>query len=377
MAVVQGTNLQNISDVIDAIRSELVSNHNWQEIVNIGTVGANSKEVWLHLPAALTKNGQPITVGLKAFNSDIIYINPTALTPADAGLTSSPRNTFLRVLGTPNQDSQPSGNAGQSYRSTTLTTSIDANPAAANLFNQGANYLNHFILTPTQVSPQGSKEQYCYCFVEVASGVWRTIAFGEVKKIGGSGWTGGVFAEGSFHSTSVAPTNPSSGNQHYPFSAGGDYHSSSGSGANEPKRSGWVFFENSYVWNATTKWNPWAWLGDRNGFSGTLVASCIGMDPRRIGRGIIQLSPSVFSGLTQRIPARLYITLADTGATPLNIRPFAEFPDVFLTNLTNFIPGDVVEDAGEKYLVVPYTAKSGANTSGNFGLLVRNADLAV
>lgn len=383
MAAVSGTNLQNVSDVIDAIRNELTTSHNWTEVINIGNVGANTKEVWISLAAANTKNGMGMLVGMRVYNDNVMQLTMSHLSAADAGLTSSPRNSFLRVLGTPGTSTVPPGNAGDTYLGVVLGGNTDGTPAAANLFDQGANYLNHFILTPDQVSPQGTTEQYCYCFVEVASGVWRTIGFGEGIKLGGGAWTGGLFVEGSWHLEGASYVSAdifgSFGvNHHFPFGGGYRYHSSTDSANDAQRRGGYIYSDQNYVYlnDSPQFWNPWIYSGNRNSFDDSNIGGCTGYDPRAFGMGILRQSPSAFSGLTQRVPARMYEIQAEPG-TAMNIVPLIEYPDVFHVNLRDFAPGSVVVDDGEKFLVVPYTAKSGTYVSSNYGIMVRNPSLTV
>lgn len=372
MAVVNGTNLQNVSDVIDAIRSELVSNHNWTTLINSGTVGSNDKEVWITLDPALTKNGDRMTIGMAVKDSDTMYLTATVAALSETTLQASPKNPFITVVGQPNIQSEVSAENGDVYEGVTLGVSDVQNgsPVEINLFNQGANYLNHFILTPDQVSPQGTKEQYCYCCVEVSSGVWRTIAFGEGIKLAGGSWDGGVFVDGSWHYTADGANEES---QEHRYTFGADTRRINGSSL------GYVYVRNNYSREGSSPqlWNPWAYLGEYQAVDDK-IAPTAGFGPRLFGRGLINHSPSTFSGLTQRIPARVYLVGNEpTGISDVNVRPLIEFPDVFISNIRDFTPGTAIQDDSEKFLVVPFTAKSGANNSGNYGLLIRNPDLTV
>lgn len=365
MGLVTGTGLQNGSEVIDTVRSTLVS-EGWTEARNTGTVGANNKEVWLHKAAAATVNGIDMLVGLRMINADTLQVMMSHLTPSQARVSGvSPINSFARVLGTPNNSltggptgtGSPVGNSGDVYQGVTLTSNQDSNGGRSNLWNQGANYLRHWIFTTPTSSP--IKEQYCYVVVEVATGLYRTIAFGEGVKLGGSAWEGGLFFDATFNEALFARTVYAldGGYQRNPF--------------DDSNQGGWAlnFSNPQYTQSSPLLWNPWVKLGyplasDASGL--------IGMGDRCMGADFIDQSPAAFSGQSIRIPARFYQLNVLNNVAPPRVRPLFECPDYFITNIEDLTPGATVVDDADKFLVVPLSAKTGSNSSGNRGALIRN-----
>lgn len=362
MGLVTGTGLQNGSEVIDTIRSTLVA-EGWTAARDTGTVGANNKEVWLHLPAASTFNGIDMLVGLRMVNADALRIQMSHLTPGDANVTGSPQNSFDRVLGTPNfrfgTNRAPTGNSGDTYEGQTLTSNVDNTGGTGNSWNQGSNYLRHWIFTPN-ASPVGDTEVYCYVVVEVATGVYRNIFFGEGKKLGGSGWTGGLFFGTTYFSTVNALRTE--------YGITGNYQRNQFADNNQ---GGWILnFNNTQIQSESPAiWCPWVQMG----FPSTDGASAIGMGTQGMGLDFINRSPAPFSGQSIRVPCRFYQQTVIDGDGPPNLRPLIEAPDIFITNIQDLTPGDTVADATENFLVVPASAKTGSLSSGNLGFLIRSS----
>lgn len=370
MALVTGSGLQNPSDVIDTVRTALI-NQGWTSVINDGTVVSNDKEVWLNIPAAQTKNGIEMTLGLRANGADIVEVLMTYLTPTEALLTppgspSAGRNAWNRVLGTPNINFSTNGrpgNSGDVYPDGSTSSSVFNSPVRTDGFNQGANYLNHWVFTPNQASPLSQTEQYFICVVEVATGVYRTFGAGEGIKLGGSGWEGGLWLCGSdIHTTTARLTS---------WFAAGDFEYSSFT--DQGARSYVLNFNNpSYQQSSPVRWNPWLPMSQPWTTGWTAAA---GMGPRRLGEDFMERAPANFSGQAIRVPSRFYAMNVRDGAGNNRMRPLLEIPDVFHMNISAVTPGEVITDDTEKFLVVPYVSKTGSNNSGNFGFLVRHPDL--
>lgn len=384
MALTTGTGLTNKSDVMDAVRAHLEAD-GWTTVINSGTVGSDNKEIWMNLPTANTFIGEfDLTIGMTGKDADTMYISPTPLTPTEALLTppGSPatRNTFLRVLGTPNviyQNDSPPGNAGDVMpNGWALSQNLNASPCQTDGWNQGGSYLSHWIFTPNQ-SPIGSLGPvYCICVVEVATGVYRTFGFGEGIKLGASGWVGGLWVDGTDVRTGVQARS------RY-FAAGGTIYN----GFSHEGENGYVLnYNNDSYLNATggavqspRTWNPWMFLGvpwttdwvGTAGMGGLGATTQVGLGSEFIDRGT-----AGFSGQTIRVPSRVYGQNVRVGAfTDQRMRPLMEIPDVFHMNIASFTPGEVITDDTEKFLVVPYVSKTGTDNSGNRGFLVRHPDL--
>ena len=376
MALTTGTGLTNVSDVCEAFRTHLLAD-GWTSVINAGSVGSNNKEVWMTKNAVDTfYNQYPITVGFRARSSDELDITVAPHTPTEMLITppGSPatRNTFLRTITCPSRGWSTTspflpGNSGDVYPSGFVsTTSGDHHPCRVDAFNQGANYLSHWIFSPNQ-SPLNAGPIYCYMTVEVATGLYRTFGFGEGIKLGASGWTGGLFVDG---------TNVRSGQttrSRY-FTSGSVQFNS----FNHEGEDGYVLnYNNDSYLNTNLSpltWNPWMYIG---GFTLTDGVSAVGMGDYTpgLGRPFIDRGTANFSGQTIRVPARLYATNVRDGAGDNRMRPLIEFPDVFHMNIGNFNPGDTLTDDAEKFLVVPYSAKTGTDNTGNRGILIRHPDL--
>lgn len=368
MTVSTGTGLTNQTDVIDAVRSHLDAD-GWDVGFNDLNVGANTGEIWVGLDAAHTFNGIEMHFGLTASGTDALLLNVVVTDLALAqivGGTNSPRNSFLRAVGGPNiSQTFPSGEIGDTWQGQTLTQALDSNPAKFNLFNQGGNYLRHWILTPPILtSPYlGNQEMYCYVVVEVDTNVFRSFYFGEGIKLGDSGWTGGVFICGTF-------SDPVESESEFPFGGGQDFVSFSHNGQHS-----FVYNEQSFSYeeNSPRFWNPWAQM---HRASVQALPGMRGFDPRKFGSDWLDHSPSAFSGETQRVPGRLYIVDNDTtGGQAYQIRPFMEGPDFFHANVRDITPGAIITDDTDKFLTIPITTKSGANNTGDWGIMIRNPDL--
>jgi hypothetical protein len=367
MGLITGSNLANASEVIDTIRTTLVA-EGWTLERSTGSTGADSLEIFLSLPAVDTFNGNGMLVGLKSQNSgNELRVTMSHLTAAAANVTGSPQNTFSRVLGTPGFNytagatgsGNPVGNSGDTYEGVVLTANSDNNGGTSNGWGTGANYLRHWIFTPNS-SPFGSTEVYCYAVVEVETGVFRTIAFGEGIKLGGGSWDGGLFFTGTYIDTGQAER---SERTFY-----GDYQRTI---FDDNEQGGFILnFNNPQIQSASPAvWCPWVAMGypSQNG------ASAIGMGNSAMGLDFIGKSPSPFSGQAIRVPSRFYQMNVIEGAGPPRLRPLIECPDVFLTNIVDLTPGDVVLDDVERFLVVPASAKTGATSTGNAGFLIRNS----
>jgi len=362
MGLATGTGLTNGSDVIEAVRVELTTNRGWSEIKDLGTVGANTKEVWLEMAAANTVNGERIVVGMTMESTNNMFVlgGDSALTPTEMGLLDSPDRAFLRTIGTPNRSANnPSGNSGDTYRGVVLGSNQNAGPADAFGFDTGASYLNHWILTTDQLSPLGQRHQYCYVVVEVSTGQYVTFGFGEMIKLGASAWTGGAFFDGTRNDTVTS--------LRHQYFLGSDMDVVV-AGANFYP--GYVLNEQNFIFrnDSPQLWNPWCIFAE----DVDTICNTVGYGPRKLGQDLIGLSPAPFSGQAQRVPARMYVVddIANHNEVPL-----CEAPDVFHTNIADLTPGSTLIDDGDRFLVVPYFAKSGAVSSGNLGFLVRNPDL--
>jgi hypothetical protein len=375
MALTTGTGLTNPSDVIDSMRAHLATD-GWTTVINNGTVGSNDKEIWMNLPAASTFYGDyDFTIGLKADGADKVQMTGTFYTPSEALLTGiSPRSAFAKVLGQPNLNyntisdglARQPGTIGDTLPSgQVLTGTQNGEPVETDLFNQGASYLDHWIFTPNN-SPLGFSEQYCYMVVEVATGVYRTFGFGEGIKLGASGWTGGMFLDGSNVRTGAADLSR--------YFAGGD--SNYNGFTDDGERAYVLNFDNDNYLNdgsSPATWNPWVHLSDP--WADDWVCGW-GMGGRRgLGEDYIDRSTAAFSGQTIRMPSRIYAMNLRQGAGANRMRPLIEYPDVFHMNIANFTPGETIVDDAESFLVVPYVSKTGTDNSGNFGFLIRHPSL--
>lgn len=384
MSLTTGTGLTNQSAVIDAIRTHLVAD-GWTSVRNNGSVGANDKEVILHLPAADTKNGVDILVGLESLPAsptedpgNMLDMYISYFTPAQGGANDSPERPLDRLMGVPNVSygltsaiaSRPTGNAGDTYPSgVVLTSNVNGKQCRSDGWNTGANYLNHWIFTPNS-SPLGTEEQYCYVVVEVATGVYRSFGFGEGILLGGA--TGGIFANASYHDSADDIY------ENHPYAADHQYTSFSNDGEH-----GWVLdLQNeNFQFSSPATWNPWLAFGQPWTFD---WLTAIGMGPRALGAEMINNTPAPFSGQTQRVPARLYamaniITGSAAVGSPSvrdnNLRPLIEIPHIFHTNISDLTPGGTVTDDGDSFLVVPYKNKTGTDNTGNYGYLIRHPSL--
>jgi hypothetical protein len=238
--------------------------------------------------------------------------------------------------------------------------------------NAGANFLNHWIITPNN-SPLGSSPQYVYGIVETEAGVFRSFAIGEGLKIAGGSWDGGLFMDASHVVQGAAESA-----QRYLLGGDSLYNT-----FNADDDHGYILNFNNFNMNfySPRHWNPWCWMGDGAGTDEIFV---IGMGPRALGRDMLARSPSAFSGQAIRLPARFYCqdnpdAVSTAVGSPTNRRnnwrPLMEAPDFFHTNIEAFANAEVVTDDAQKFIVFPYFRRSGTRNSGNFGFMIRHPDL--
>ena len=163
---------------------------------------------------------------------------------------------------------------------------------------------------------------------------------------------------------------PTQSESEFPFGGGHDFVSFSHHGQHS-----FVYNEQNFNYEAQSPrfWNPWTQM---HRASIQTLAGCRGYDPRKFGSDWMDHSPSAFSGQTQRIPGRLYTVNVDTtGGVNYQMRPFMEGPDFFHANVRDITPGDIIVDDTERFLAIPITTKSGANNTGDWGIMIRNPDL--
>ncbi len=345
MAVVTGTGLTNVSDVIDTVRADLVTNRGWTLRRNTGSVGGNDVEVWIERPSADTVNGDQILIGLDALSADAMNLNSSfePWATASAGDTKA----FNDFVGQP-------------------MSSTQVRMGRCDGFNTGANYLRHWILTPNDTGATPAEHQYCYAIVEVSTGVFRIFGFGEAKRIGA--WTSGG---GAFFDCSTIQTTVQIRSVEF---AGGDTERRSAAPADPLDWNGSIYVPGPG--NYAT--NKWVSIGKFE--NPTVVNETVGNGDRGLGGDLLQLSPPAFSGQAQRLPARHYMRDSGTGQVEqdpptVNIIPLCELPDVFLTTIADFDPASIVTDDDAKFLVIPMRNKTGANNSANRGLMFQNPGL--
>ena len=233
--------------------------------------------------------------------------------------------------------------------------------------------------TGTSAANKLTSYQYCYVVVEVATGIYRSFGFGESKQLGT--FDGGQFTLGNW----VAPTaNADSysnqlGGAVSPF-AGLQGGSTSGQ---EPKVSrihiGSTTLDGI---NPTVEGDDQARGWARNGYGPAPGAANPnggrygGIIPswHAAGASRLRISPSQFSGKAIREPLKWYVHVSDTLTS--DVRPLAELPDLFATNIRDFDPADTIVDDVERFFVMPVCSKqTAAPSSDNHGFLIRNPDL--
>ena len=330
----------------------------WEQQVNI--------YAWL-----CRQNGHEITVGFRQSTTDIMQIALTWYTPAEALLTASPRPDFKRILGqgseawstNPVSLAMPGTSGDVHPTGYVATVTTDGHPSEMDKLSQGANYLSHWIFTPDAVSPTNTNEWYCYVVVEVATGVYRSLAFGEGRKLGGSGWDGGIFVSASKEDASFQSRSS--------WTLAGDHiYTGSDTGLN-----GYILNRDNDHYISTVSpnlFNPWTQMHDP--FDANSVCS-MGTGPRTMGKDLITRSPANFSGQSIRVPARFYCMNLQNGTGANRMRPLMDALDFFHVNISDMTPGETIVDDTESFLVVPYVAKTGTDNSGNFGFLIRNSNL--
>lgn len=375
MPVVTGSGLTNASDVIEAFHNEIAARFgaNYTAERNTGTVGSNNKERWWTLPTTHTSTGERILYGLctpSIAGNTINVIRTNSSTLAYATASAAGARAFDRF------DGQPM------YSTSTNGASTTTRAPCVNGFNTGANYLRHWIITnPNFGAAIGSyaagERLYIYMVVEITANVFRTFGFGELIQIGNWPTTAsGLFltstylragGTGSIGTDASASENMYFGCQTQSPSVG-DTDASGGMCIFQPDRDGvgglWLLpWQSSVI--PSTRSNDWVFSNEF----------------RRTGRDALN-TPSVFSGVAGRMPIRCYAsrmtaaqvaTWPGQGSNAIQFQPVGEFPDAFFCNIRDLNPGTVLNDGGEKFLILPFMDKAGVTV--NNGFLLRNAGL--
>ena len=101
------------------------------------------------------------------------------------------------------------------------------------------------------------------------------------------------------------------------------------------------------------------------------------------GREVIGLSPSPFSGQSERWPLMFFLGQAadrNYNTERSEHSPAGIIPDVFIADITNVDAySDFDDDYGERFMVVPFYTKAGSGngSSEKWGYLIRNPDLTL
>lgn len=217
--------------------------------------------------------------------------------------------------------------------------------------------------------------QYCYVVVEVSAGVYRSFGFGESKQLGA--FTGGSFFLGNW-------IDPAGNNDSYDDNLGGSTSPFAGL-QGQSNTTGEYPISRIHVGPSTLdgvdptvddtdQSNGWV----RNGY-GPIPGSLPnggrygGILPswHAAGGYRLRITPSQFSGKAIREPLKWYMHVAD--GTSSDVRPLAELPDLFVTNIRDFDPGTTVVDDVERFFVFPtYSKQVTAPSSSNHGFMIRN-----
>lgn len=353
-------NLDNESDLLDWLCTELITNHRFVDRRNTGTVGSNDKERWIERPASeLFDSSVPLLIGMRkqaggaGTNGGTLAITQSFQTWNTASNTGA--FAWGVITGTPTNGS------------TQWASSIDR---ADSTVIGGAYQRARLVTNPTSNSATPSEECYFYVVLEATAEVYRTFGFGEMVKLvtclggvfhGGSEWNlgteldatnNGLFAVGKL--ATEAGSNNEGG---YP---GGVWSSDWPSGA-----------------TSLAGGNQWHAMGGGQAYGMTAL------DPRGNLGHIMMRSPSPFSLQSQRWPATFFCSLGanvDTHVSYDGHAPAFQMPDVYIADISSFTAYGVFQDSLlDKYMVVPFYKKSGSgvNSSEHMGILIRNPDLVV
>lgn len=187
---------------------------------------------------------------------------------------------------------------------------------------------------------------YVHVAIEVQTGIWKHLAFGNLIKFGT--WTGGGYYGAEYWSTSpTSISNPADPNHYFPF----DNNATSAQGKQ------WTVH---YADGGAANWLQ----------CGTVAVS-LNSVARQAARGSFRggtaylfkhYAESSFSG---RIPlAPVLIQRHRTEDSPSTMRWIGQVPDMRRVNITNLAPAESLLIGSDEYLCFPLVAKNGA--SGQF-----------
>lgn len=200
-----------------------------------------------------------------------------------------------------------------------------------------------------------SPAEHVHVAVEIASGIFRHITFGEVAKYGT--WTGGTFFDAEFWTTGGA-NDWSDSRNHRLFDNGTDY-SSTNKGA---VRCDYDGSTNYFAPFGTRSTSPPTQI-----VSGGMGAAANAYNAENTNRLLNFYNRSInnLTGNTPLMPIQLRARRADSFWSPIG-----EVPGIRALNMQRFSPGDEFTIAGDTWKVFPWVRKgSGGSTepySANF-----------
>jgi hypothetical protein len=227
------------------------------------------------------------------------------------------------------------GNSGIRYTDAEIVSA--AQPGARHLQKWVGPFPNAHIFT-------NDPSTYLHVAVEIATGIWKHMMFGNIIKFGT--WTGGgYYAAQTWSEAENQINNPGSNGHLFPFdnsfssalAAQWTLHYQDGGVAN------WITPGSPYTLNSVSRQSA------RGGFRG--------------GTGAIfkAYRESPFSG---RIPlAPVLIQRVRTEDNPDTIRWVGQVPDIRMLNITNLAPGESMMIGADEYIAFPLVAKNGVGTT--------------
>jgi hypothetical protein len=238
------------------------------------------------------------------------------------------------------------GNSGTRVSSAQYTASSDPparclNPASAGPF-------------PTATLFSNNPSTYCHVCVQISSGKFRHLSFGNLAKFGT--WTGGGFYAMEYwsqvNSSSHQIDDPANGSHSVPFD----------SSVNQSTSTTLHYENGSFHWCALPQ----------SVLNSVSRRSMYGSVRGGFGTAFRNVQETAFSGLIALNPVTLWpLTSTDTPATT---RCAGRVPDMFEVNMKNLIPGQSYFIGVNEYVVFPLSQKGnpsdrlGVENSGYYGL---------
>lgn len=294
--------------------------------------------------------GVPDEGSVGAGGRELVVSQGTCLAGLRSTTLGSGANRLYLVDGIPPYAGSPSfdtmnGNSGVRYDNAMLISASE--PSARHLQQFTGPYPKCHLFT-------NDPSTYCHVAIEVTTGKFRHLHFGNLTKFGT--WTGGgYYACTYWNSSAFQIDSPNSTSHSVPFD----------SNVNVAATRVWTVY---YQFGS----DKWIHAGADGAVNSVQRRRGSGTFRGGWGRGIYNLNETPFSGLISLAP--VVVGAIRTSDTPDTLRFVGQVPDLAAVNIQNLAPGASIFIGSDEWIVFPWVQKNGGTgneNSGNHGIAYR------